>query len=299
MPSLPSGLAPLPCSKSRLSKVGDALVAGCATQEETDLYAAALEAYDQRTTALRALIDEVRWQHVLGRDVEIHVTGRTKTLNTLLDKLERKPEIKLPYIRDLSGVRIVGSFVLSEQDIIARHLQDLLSCPDGCVIDRRSEPEAGYRALHLAAKVDGLPAEIQIRTALQALWADIYERQADLWGREMRYGLPPVAGPDGTNDARVAVVDLLQRASLERIAPLEGLQSDVAEMLAELPRLRDDLAQLRGRRGQDAIKAQTQARAFLSQHPRRLVDLERRVDALVQALRSSLLELGAAAEQVK
>ena len=34
-------------------------------------------------------------------------------------------------------------------------------------------------------------AEIQIRTRLQGLWANVYEKLADAFGREIRYGLLP------------------------------------------------------------------------------------------------------------
>ena len=30
--------------------------------------------------------------------------------------------------------------------------------------------------------------EVQVRTALQAYWAELYERMADQWGRQIRYG---------------------------------------------------------------------------------------------------------------
>ena len=34
----------------------------------------------------------------------------------------------------------------------------------------------------------GLPVEVQIRTELQDLWAQVFERLADRWGRAIRYG---------------------------------------------------------------------------------------------------------------
>jgi len=290
---------PLPCTKKRLCKVGEALAAGTATPEDFDLYAAALDVYDQRTTMLRDVIDDIDWTAVLGRDVELHVTARTKTLGTLVEKLRRPPLIKFPYIRDVSGVRIVGDMLLSEQNRIGEHLRGVFELPESAVIDRRAQPESGYRALHVSVAWDGLLAEVQIRTELQAAWADIYERQADLWGREMRYGVPPAPGPDGTNDARVALITELHMVSLERIALVEELRDDVAGMAAEVPGLERDLASLRKLRGPDAVKMQSRARAFRSKHESTIRDLNQRVEDLVQGLREGLLLLAGWAETVK
>lgn len=296
---LPHRPPPLPCSKNRLCKVGQALATETATQEDFDLYAAALDVYDQRTSMLRDVIDTVDWTAVLGRDVELHVTARTKTLGTLVEKLRRQPLINFPYIRDISGVRIVGDMHLSEQNRIGEHLLEVFGLPESAVIDRRAEPASGYRALHISVAWEGLSAEVQIRTELQAAWADIYERQADLWGREMRYGSPPAPGPDGTNDARVGLIAELHRVSLEQIAIVEELRDDVATMVAAAPGLDHELASLRKRRGPEAVKAQTQARAFRSKQNASAQDLEQRVEALVQSLRDGLLLLAGWAETVK
>jgi hypothetical protein len=65
------------------------------------------------------------------------------------------------------------------------------------VIDRRSLSGAtfGYRALHLEVLWNGLRLEIQLRTTLQDVWAQIAEKLGDLWGRDHRYGADP-ADPD-------------------------------------------------------------------------------------------------------
>lgn len=58
-------------------------------------------------------------------------------------------------------------------------------------VDRRRDPRFGYRAVHLIVRIDGIPVEIQVRTALQDTWAQIVERLADQWGRGIRYGQEP------------------------------------------------------------------------------------------------------------
>lgn len=47
----------------------------------------------------------------------------------------------------------------------------------------------GYRAVHVLIRLlnGGAPAEIQVRTALQGAWANLYERLGDHFGRDIRY----------------------------------------------------------------------------------------------------------------
>lgn len=291
--------SPLPCSKKRLSKVGEALAAGDPSDEDLELYAAALDAFDQRTVWLRNAIDELDWDVVLGRPIDLSVTGRTKTLGTLVDKLERQPDIKLPYIRDVAGVRVVGDLLLSEQDAIARHLLGVFGGAATSLVDRRAEPESGYRALHVVVQCHELPVEVQIRTDLQAMWADLYERQADLWGRQMRYGQPPPPDSEGVTERRVEVVRELHAMSLERIAPIEELRSNITELVRGIGGFESDLVQARRERGRSAVSRQTAARAYLARERPRVLKLQVEVDHLIDELKRSLLELGASAEKVK
>jgi ppGpp synthetase/RelA/SpoT-type nucleotidyltranferase len=53
----------------------------------------------------------------------------------------------------------------------------------------------GYAAVHVIVFPEGTPIEIQIRTAWQHEWAELFEKLADLVGRGIRYGEPPAGGP--------------------------------------------------------------------------------------------------------
>jgi hypothetical protein len=83
----------------------------------------------------------------------------------------------------------------------------------------------------------GAYAEIQVRTDLQALWAEIYERLGDILGRGIRYGEPPddgqlVVGP---------LITALQRVPTEDIAQSEAMQQGVTEILKGYVTLTDEL----------------------------------------------------------
>jgi ppGpp synthetase/RelA/SpoT-type nucleotidyltranferase len=47
------------------------------------------------------------------------------------------------------------------------------------------DPRAGYRAVHVITKTDGIPVEVQFRTDLQNKWAQVFERLADECGRQI------------------------------------------------------------------------------------------------------------------
>jgi ppGpp synthetase/RelA/SpoT-type nucleotidyltranferase len=123
---------------------------------------------------------------------DVEQAARIKTIQTLHDKLRRQPT-KLSRIQDIAGVRIVGEMDLTEQDHVVGVLTRVF---DGArVVDRRVSPTHGYRAVHVIVLIDRCACEIQIRTVPQHLWAEIVERLADRWGRDIRYGGQP-ADPD-------------------------------------------------------------------------------------------------------
>jgi ppGpp synthetase/RelA/SpoT-type nucleotidyltranferase len=69
---------------------------------------------------------------------------------------------------------------LQEQDAMRTRIESLFP---GCAVqDRRVAPSFGYRAVHVIALQDGYRVEIQVRTYLQDLWAQVIERLADAWG---------------------------------------------------------------------------------------------------------------------
>lgn len=204
---------PLPAGKKQLEKLGDRLAQGQASEDDWILYGDVLDYYDQVKSEVQRRADAIDWSEVLGRPVEVAVTGRTKTLDTLVQKLKRTSWLKLGFVQDIAGVRLVADVMLFEQDVMARRLQEEFDCPDAKIVDRRIEPQSGYRALHVILRVRDVPVEVQLRTELQALWADLYERLADSWGRQMRYGELPDPLPGDGDDLRARTVAMLHRYS--------------------------------------------------------------------------------------
>ncbi|HYO46158.1 MAG TPA: RelA/SpoT domain-containing protein [Gemmatimonadota bacterium] len=114
--------------------------------------------------------------------------ARIKTIQTLHDKLRRQPT-KLSRIQDIAGVRIVEEMDLPTQDAMVTAIQR--EFPGSRVVDRRVYPTFGYRAVHVIVRIGRCACEVQVRTIPQHLWAEIVERLADLWGRDIRYGGEP------------------------------------------------------------------------------------------------------------
>jgi len=125
--------------------------------------------------------------------MDLTPTSRVKTTSTLVEKLQRDHGMQLSRIQDVAGARVVLDGDRADQDVLVKQICDLFSHfpRQSDVIDRRASPRQGYRAVHVIVYPDGFPVEIQVRTNLQDIWAQIFERIADQWGRQIRYGQPP------------------------------------------------------------------------------------------------------------
>lgn len=172
------------------------------------------------------------------RELGLSPTGRLKTVDTLVDKLKREPGMPLSRVQDVAGTRLVVGETRVLQDQVVQQVVE--NFPDSRIRDRRRSPSAGYRAVHIIVKADGLPVEVQVRTDLQHFWAELVERLADAWGRQIRYGgepenpTQPLWTPDEGEhersvDTRASLWTLIQglAESIDRVEDTE----DVAEEL--------------------------------------------------------------------
>jgi ppGpp synthetase/RelA/SpoT-type nucleotidyltranferase len=141
--------------------------------------------------------------------------SRVKTDKTIIDKLLRNRSMRLSQMQDIAGVRIVRDMTLSEQSRLARQVHS--SFAKAIVDDLRHGPHHGYRAVHVVAQVSAYPVEIQIRTDLQHLWAEAFEKLAGITGRGIQYGdVPEFIGPDGEPADLNPVAEMLRNAEVVR-----------------------------------------------------------------------------------
>jgi ppGpp synthetase/RelA/SpoT-type nucleotidyltranferase len=184
-----------PISGSQLKKLTRRLRDGAETPEDLHTLADVLIYY--RQVLERAHTDVAR----LCAETPAHtepMAPRVKTLRTTLQKLHRQPDLhSLAQIRDLAGLRVVVHGTRADQDdFVARVVARLPDARPTKVIDRRLDPRAGYRAVHIEVRREGILLEVQVRTALQHQWAELFERTADRLGRGLRYDEPVQLTPE-------------------------------------------------------------------------------------------------------
>lgn len=211
-----------------MNKLGKRLVAGAPSEEDQALYGEVIVFFSEVMAYVQARLERHRWSKVIGRPIDIAVTGRAKTKGTLMDKLRRTPEVGMGYVRDIAGVRMVGVITLREQDLVVTEVAGMFG--QAKVFDLREDPHMGYRAVHVVIDVNGALVEVQVRTALQAGWADLYERAGDHFGRGIRYGEIP-------DEPHVqVVVETMLKASRE----MADFERQMDALLAEAQQMERD-----------------------------------------------------------
>jgi hypothetical protein len=169
-------------------------------------------------------------------------TSRLKTVQTIVDKVRRGTS--LSRMQDIAGVRIVQQMDRTQQDELVSFVADAVG--ECKIVDRRTKPQFGYRAVHLLVRRDERWVEIQVRTHMQDQWAQITESLGDAWGRQIRYGEPPV-----DPDRHVLASDISRRdlwAMVQTVADsIDALERSIVRMKNEPDdELGQDIVDLRG-----------------------------------------------------
>jgi putative GTP pyrophosphokinase len=107
-----------------------------------------------------------------------------KSTIAIVEKLQRET-IRLSQMQDIAGCRLVVGGV-SVQQALVNDLAQLY--PNAIVVSRITEPSYGYRAVHIVLIADVGRLEIQVRTSLQHLWAQLSEAIASRLGSDIKYG---------------------------------------------------------------------------------------------------------------
>lgn len=165
-------------TKAQVNRLGDQLRRGAIGERELR----ALEEYRRSFDPAHAEI--VR---LLRSEYELAPTTRSKTSVSIIDKLRRE-KTRLSTIQDIAGCRIVTSGIAQQEEMLS---QVLTVFPKAKIDDRRERPSHGYRAVHVIVEHVGKLVEIQIRTTLQDLWAQVSEKFADVIDHSIKYGGGP------------------------------------------------------------------------------------------------------------
>jgi ppGpp synthetase/RelA/SpoT-type nucleotidyltranferase len=213
--------------RSTIDRLGRRLRSGDTISDDD---VALLEAFRERHQRVLFEVDR-RLRDELG----LEATTRVKTVNTLIEKLQRESHLALSSVQDIAGARVVVPNGIGQFEVAT----SIESAFGGRISERRAATSAGYSALHVLARIEGCHVEIQVRTELQDAWANLFEGLADRWGRQIRYGGDPddpgriLEGDVG--QTRAALIADLQKAgeAIEEVAALERDLEKTKEHIAE------------------------------------------------------------------
>ena len=163
-------------SKTQIDRLGDRLRKGDITEADLrllDEYRRSFsEAYEFVVTAIR-------------NELGLAPTGRpAKSTTSISEKLLRE-SIRLTQIQDIAGCRVIVPTIMDQESVV-QSLSQLLR--KVTIVDRCQQPSHGYRAIHVIIKYESRVVEIQVRTSLQHIWAELSEKLADIIDPGIKYG---------------------------------------------------------------------------------------------------------------
>jgi GTP pyrophosphokinase len=196
----------IPTSKTQIDRLGDRLKKGKVEEDDLrllDTYRRSFaEAYEEVVGAIR-------------ETTKLEPTGRpAKSTTSIVEKLRRET-IRLSQVQDIAGCRLVVQDVRA-QDRVVEQLKEAL--PKAVVVDRRKQPSHGYRAVHIIATARNEPIEVQVRTELQHLWAQVSEKASDAFDPAIKYG----GGKPKTREWLSLISALIDQLESQELEPGEG-----------------------------------------------------------------------------
>jgi putative GTP pyrophosphokinase len=197
-------------TKTQIDRLGDRLRKGIVTDPDLrllDLYRRSFrEAYE-------AVVGSIQQQ--LG----LEPTGRPAKSTTSISEKLRRESIRLTQMQDIAGCRLIVLDVANQEHVVEAlgRLFDEVT-----LVDRRDRPSYGYRAVHLIVTSHGKVIEIQVRTALQHLWAEVSEKFSDVVDPAIKYG----GGAEQFRDLLVRTSNLVAAVELQerRLADLRAMR---------------------------------------------------------------------------
>lgn len=164
-------------TKNQIRRLGDRLRNGNADEADLRL----LDLYRRSfTDAYEVVVGTIRKELALEP-----TAGRpAKSTISIYNKLRRQ-RISLARIQDIAGCRLIVSDI-ADQERVVQALSGLFE--HTTIVDRRQQPSHGYRAVHVIARCQDKMIEIQVRTSLQHLWAELSEKISDATDPAIKYG---------------------------------------------------------------------------------------------------------------
>ena len=163
-------------TKTQIDRLGERLKGGLHTEGDLRLLDDYRRSFREANEAVIRAISEIG---------EFPTVRRAKSTPSIVGKLRREKSMHLSQMQDIAGCRVVVANIVDQEQFVASLRT---AFPEASVIDRRDKPSYGYRAVHIIAKIAGKPVEIQVRTALQHMWAELSEKSSDVLDPTIKYG---------------------------------------------------------------------------------------------------------------
>lgn len=270
-----------PWSGNQLRRLGKCIRDGTPPPPSLPKYDDVMAFYNDLAVETQSRIELLDFKSLLGsRPYE--VTSRSKTIDTLRQKLQRDTSTPLPSVQDVAGVRFEAEMSLDEQDAVANAIVGCFGHRPEAIHDLRSNPHSGYRAVHVWLRLPER-VEVQIRTHLQGEWANLYEVAADIFGREIRYDELP------KDPEAASVVASLHEISLGTIQSLEMLRNELGQLNAQA----EDLQRYLGGLSRKALR-RVSTRKLISTYQQveaRLETSTKAMRAMEESVRTGMLAL--------
>jgi putative GTP pyrophosphokinase len=163
-------------TKSQIDRLGERLRKGSPSEADLrllDEYRRSFgEAYDGVVRTIR-------------KRLNLRPGGRpAKSTTSIIEKLRRE-SIRLTQVQDIAGCRVIVANVKAQDRAVQLLCQ---AFPNAIIMDRRTNPSHGYRAVHVIVTMSETLIEIQVRSTLQHLWAEFSERLSDKVDPAIKYG---------------------------------------------------------------------------------------------------------------
>jgi len=221
--------SPFDYSKNQINKAGDTIRRYIDDEADEDELDAALEVMEsfrgahyypltKATTTLRYFVN--------SEGCDGKVSQRLKRSGTMIDKLDRQPEMALARMQDVAGCRAILADLNEVRRVEARvrrwrevkHSKDYIAEP----------AISGYRSVHVVVLYDDVQVEVQLRTEMQHQWAVGVETWSGRTGWDLKSGKGPgevLEWLAAIGDAYAVLDDggQLDETTTDRIATLRGV----------------------------------------------------------------------------
>jgi ppGpp synthetase/RelA/SpoT-type nucleotidyltranferase len=226
-------------SKKRVNKAGDRIAAGEHSAED-------LSVIDEWRSAHKAVLNTFQASlRNRTRETKIVVAQRHKRKNTIIDKLQRFPGMKLARMDDVAGCRLIFSDIETLDKFREKFHRATFNHKMRNAIDKYdyiAKPKnTGYRGIHDVYEYDvrshsnahlkGLLIELQYRTNLQHAWATTVEVIGHITANQPKFE----RGDKRFLDAMALASEILARAHEDMPGPMPDI--DNAKLVKRFDRL--------------------------------------------------------------